>query len=173
MDEASLSGIIKFWQNTGLYPFSPLEVNFFINFIWVIFSSTFRFSSDYRLKQKEEKTTQAPLTFLSFRLILFLFSFVGMVAIYLSFSFWLGFYGVRMGNFLWWLPSAISISLVEFSHWAAALVKEKEEEKGTTVGEEMMEKSSKELPIYFLTLFFGLGIFWLVLILNNKDKLGF
>jgi len=173
MDEASLSGILKFWQSTGLYPFSALEINFFINFIWVIFSSIFRVSGDYRLKQREEKTTQVPLIFLSFKLILFLFSFVGMVAIYLSFSFWLDFYGAQMDSFLWWLPSAISIFLVEFSHWVVALVREKKEAEGTTVAEEMMEKSSKELPIYFLTLFFGLGIFWLVLILNNRDNLGF
>ncbi len=172
MDEASLSGILKFWQGTGLYPFSALKVNFFINFIWVILSSIFRVSGDYRLKQREEKTTQAPLIFLSFKLILFLFSFVGMVAIYLSFSFWLNFYEVRMDSFLWWLPSVISISLIEFSHWAAALVRERKKEESSTVGEEMMEKSSKELPIYFLTLFLGLGFFWLAMILNNRDSLG-
>lgn len=171
MSETSLSGILSFWQKAGLYPFTPLEVNFAINLGWVILSSLIRASGDYRLKQKEEEDSQAPFIFLSFKLILFLFSFVAMVAIFLSFSFWLDFYEIQIGHLLWWTPSVASIFLAEFSHLAASLVRKKAEGIAT-VGEEMVEKSSKELPIYFLSLFFSLGIFWLILILKNRDRFG-
>lgn len=162
MDEATISGILEFWQKTGLYPFTPLEVNFAINFSWVVLSSIFRSSSDYRFS----------FSFLSFRLIIFLFSFIATFAIYLTSLFWLDFYEVTVGNILWWMPSMISIFLAEFSHFTVKFAKKKEEEEGT-IAEEMMEKSSKELPVYFLILFFIILGIWLVMILKNRERFGF
>lgn len=172
MNEASVSGILDFWQKTGLYLVSPLEVNFIINLGWVVLSSILRSSSDYRLRQSEGNIIQTPFTFLSFKLILFLFSFIATFSIFISFSFWFDFYEVKSSSLLWWTPSAASIFLAEFSHLAASLLKGKEEEE-LTMGEKIIERGRKELPIYFMTLFLGLTIFCLAMILSNRERLVF
>lgn len=172
MNEASL-GILNFWQNLGFSPFGALEVNFIINLAWVIVHSFFRSTGDYRLRQSAEKTTRVPLTFLSYQVILFLFSFVATLAIFLSFIFWFAL-SERGGSLLWWLPSVTSILLAESSHLLSLAFKKqkKPDEEKETVGEQLYEASSQQLPLYFALLFLGLGIFWLVMIFKNQEGWG-
>lgn len=129
--------------NLKIYPFSSLEVNFIINFIWVFLKNLFKTNSDYRYGKEQSVFVQS-------KLLIFMFSFLIMFLISISLDFWSIYLDLETKYILWWLPSVLAIILAEFAGILAKILKK------DSVGEEEF--------IYFLTSFLSLSVFWLIMV---------
>lgn len=156
----------------SIYPFAPLEVNFIINFVWVVFRSIFKASADFRYRTLESDESEETniLPFIQLQLVFFLFSFLVVFMIVLSMEFWFTYFEVDTSHILWWLPSLIAICLAEFSGYISAFVKSDDGSKeaididgfGETEAVEMigLKEKRKTLGIYFILSFLGLAGYW-------------
>lgn len=158
-----------------IYPFAPLEINFLINLGWVLLRSLFKGFSDYRVtRDGDQEGVGGLFLFAEMKIAIFLFSFLAMFAISLSLDFWFSILGISKDTFIWWLPSAVAISLAEISGLITKILPEKEEE----LEEELVEGEEGELPegpevektsqlsVYFFLIFLLLLVFWLVMTLK-------
>ncbi len=156
-----------------IYPFAPLEVNFVINFVWIVFRSFFKVTSDYRQKAG---------SILEFKILTFLFSFLIMFLFYLSLDFWTTILKIT-STWLMLVPSVLSIFLAEVAGLLAkifALIGKKEEPEaelapasiavmqgaGLEESEEQMIKKTRELSFYVAISFILLALFWGYMVLT-------
>lgn len=166
-----------------IYPFAPLEVNFIINFFWLVLKGLFKSTSDYR---EAKKIT----SFFQVRILNFLFSFLIMFLFYLSLEFWITTLEIKKPLWVMLLPSLLSIVLaeasvlivrlfcfltnkkegraVEVAGEEAGLVKPAAQVLEETASEEEKEVSYKtqELSLYFALSFLLLLGFWIYMVLT-------
>lgn len=148
-----------------IYPFAPLEINFLINFGWVLLRSLFKGFSDYRVTRDErQEGTGGLFLFAEMKIAVFLFSFLATFAISLSLDFWFSILDISQNTFIWWLPSTVAILLAETSGLITKILPKKEEET-ELIEESELEKIS-QLSVYFLLAFLSLITFWLIMVLK-------
>lgn len=151
-----------------IFPFAPLEVNFIISFCWVLLRGSLKAASDYRISKLEAGETAAAniSTFIGFKILVFILTFLVMFVISISLNFWLTYLEWESSHISWWLPSVTAISLAEFSAllarvWKKGGVKREGEEEGEEEEEETeFERSGRTLNIYFILSFLVLALFW-------------
>lgn len=148
-----------------IYPFAPLEINFLINLGWLVLKSLFKSFSDYRVtKERNQEGMGGLFIFAEMKIAVFLLSFLTTFAIFLSLDFWFEILEVSENELIWWLPSAVAISLAEISGLITKILPEKEEELGSIEGSEV--KKINQLSVYFILVFLSLMVFWLIMALN-------
>lgn len=149
-----------------IYPFIPLEVNFMINLCWVILRSAFRAVSDYRVSKLEidKSPTINIFTFLEFKILVFILSFLVMFMLALSLDFWFTYLELKPTHILWWLPSVAAIILAETSNLLAGIFRGKGVEEEEEIG---FEKSRQGLSIYFIISSLFLVFFWAFMIFKT------
>jgi len=147
-----------------IYPFAPLEVNFVINFFWVLLKNIFKTSSDYRLGEEV-------VTFVEFKVLTFIFSFLLMFMFYLSFDFWSTWLDLN-SNYLLFLPSLAAIVLAEISSLIVKFSHNKNQEidLNSSLQEEKLNKEKNELSVYALISIVLLLGFWGYMIVNYFNK---
>jgi hypothetical protein len=159
-----------------IYPFAPLEINFIINFFWIVLKGLFKSTSDYR---EAKKLT----SFFQVKVLTFLFSFLIMFLFYLSLEFWATTLEFEKSLWIMFLPSVLSIALAEISSLAVKIFgfkKTKEAVEVNSVGmvesaeESVLEAEedrtvsykTKELSLYAIMSFLLLLGFWAYMIAN-------
>lgn len=151
-----------------IYPFAPLGVNFTIQLLWVVIRSFSKVRSDYQAAQ-EAKAEGGAGIFVGTQVILYLFSFIITLAIFLSLDFLFKTREISGLKYMWWLPSAASIGLVETSKFFAKIFKGKSE----SVAEEEteLEGKTRQLSFFFWISVMAIGGLWFVILFGEEVDL--
>lgn len=156
----------------NIYPFAPLGVNFAIGLGWFLARKIFKASKDYQTAQQAEEEGGTGV-FLSVEVILYLFSFLVTLAVFLTLDFWFKVKDVGQFQYMWWLPSAVTIGLAEIAKGLEILTQKKPAEGELTREETELEKRTQHFTYYFWITVLTLGGFWIYLLFGDSPDLIF
>ena len=165
--ELLTSGIEEL-SSRQLYPFVPLGVNFTIQLLWVVIRSFSKVRSDYQTAQ-EAKAEGGAGIFVGTQVILYLFSFIIILAIFLSLDFLFKTREISGLKYMWWLPSVASISLVEISKFLAKIFKGEPESEAEEETE--LEGKTRQLSYFFWVSVIAIGGLWFVILFGEEVDL--
>ena len=158
------TNLVERLSQRKIYPFAPLGVNFTINLLWVVIRNFLKTRQDYRITQEITQDTSEGATgiFITVQVILYLFSFLVVFGVFLSLDFLFKVKDIEGLQYMWWLPSVVSIGLSEiakvlewvFKKGGTLLAEEKAEE------ETDLEKKIHHFSFYFWTTITALGAIW-------------
>ena len=165
--ELLTSGIEEL-SHRQIYPFAPLGVNFTIQLLWVVIRNFSKVRSDYRTAQ-EAKAEGGAGIFVGTQMVLYLFSFIITLIIFLSLDFLFKTREIASLKYMWWLPSTASIGLMEISKLLAKIF---EGESESEVEEETeLEGKTRQLSYFFWVSVIVMGGLWFVILFGKEVDL--
>lgn len=161
VNQASRSSLLSL-----LFLISTLQKNLVLTFVWLLIKNIYSYSSRLSFVAGEEEPEGSFAIFLFSFLIVYLINSIGLLGLTFTFDFWAQFYQLEL-TYFWWLPSMVSILILEISSLAAP----KQKESQSPLFQETIFKGKKITSFYLVLTLILLIFSWSVLLIKNWQEL--